>query len=216
VLGRQSRRLAVGLAVRPGSPLRLTATVVGPTGRGVDGLDVRLAASGETDESRPAERPPPSGEAVLRRATRAFRSLDSAVYEERLGTGRGAALVATWTLQAPDRFRYEIEGGGSGIVIGESRWDRAGQGAGWVRSQTTRLPQPVAPWGATFRDARVLRSTPDSVTLSWLDPELPAWFTGTFDRRTALPRSLRMTAAAHFMRHRYERFDGGVEIVPPS
>ena len=159
--------------------------------------------------------PPPSGTAFLRRATGAFRSLDSAVYEERLGTGRGAAVETTWTLQAPDRFRYAIEGGGSGIVIGESRWDRAGPGAGWVRSQTERLPQPVAPWSATFRDARVLGSTPVSVTLSWLDPEIPAWFRATFDRRTALPRSLRMTSAAHFMRHRYERFDSGVEVVPP-
>ena len=255
VLGQQSRRLAVGLAVRPGSPLRVTATVVGPSGRGVDGLDVQLAASGESDASRPAEPcgpgcyeatlpvtapmratvriagagpprtvsytlaeswPPPSAGAFLRRATGAFRSLDSAVYEERLGTGRGPALDATWTLQAPDRFSYAIEGGGSGIVIGATRWDRSGPGAGWVRSRTTRLPQPVAPWASRFQDARVLGRTPDSVTLSWLDPEIPAWFRGTFDRRTALPETLRMTSAAHFMRHRYERYDSDVEIVPPG
>ena len=58
VLGQQSRRLAVGLAARPGSQLRLTATVIGPTGRGVDGLDVNLAVSGVNGGapvSRPAE-----------------------------------------------------------------------------------------------------------------------------------------------------------------
>ena len=258
VLGEQSRRLAVGLAVRPGSPLRLTATVIGPTGRGVDGLDVSLAASGGSEGapvSRPAERcghgcyeaalpvaaptratvriagagpprtvsytlaeswPPPSGDAFLRRATGAFRSLDSAVFLERLGSGRGTTLDTTWKLQAPDRLEYAIEDGAGGIVIGRKRWDRPAPGAAWEESQTSLLPQPFPPWGSRIRDARVLGSTPDSVTLSWLDPGVPAWFSGTFDRRTALPETLRMTAAAHFMRHRYEQFDGGVEIAPPE
>ena len=44
VFARQAQELAVGLAVRPGTPLRLTATVIGQTGFGVDGLDVRLSA----------------------------------------------------------------------------------------------------------------------------------------------------------------------------
>jgi copper transport protein len=254
VLAEQSKRLAVGLAVRPGNPLRLTATVVGPTGRGVDGLDVDLAATGATDASRPAEPcgpgcyeaalpvaaptratvriagagaprtvsyslaeswPPPSGAAFLRRATGAFRSLDSAVYAERLGTGQGTALDTTWKLQAPDRFEYAIRDGAGGIVIGSKRWDRPAPGAPWEESQTTPLPQPSPPWGSGSRDARVLGSTPDGITLSWFDPGIPAWFSGTFDRRTALPETLRMTAAAHFMRQRYEQFDGDVEIAPP-
>lgn len=258
VLGQQSRRLAVGLAVRPGNPLRVTATVVGPTGRGVDGLDVSLAASDGADGapvSRPAEPcgpgcyeaalpvaaptratvridgsgpprtvsytlaeswPPPSGQAFLRRATGAFRSLDSAVFEERLGSGRGTTLDTTWKLQAPDRLEYAIRDGAGGIVIGRKRWDRPAPGAAWEESETTLLPQPFPPWGSRIRDARVLGSTPDRVTLSWLDPGIPAWYTGTFARGTALPESLRMTAAAHFMRHRYEQFDGDVEIEPPG
>jgi hypothetical protein len=48
-----------------------------------------------------------------------------------------------------------------------------------------------------------------------LDPEVPAWFTGTFDRKTALPSQLRMTAAAHFMRHRYVAFNRSIKIEPP-
>ena len=61
----------------------------------------------------------------------------------------------------------------------------------------------------------MLGRTADSVTLSWLDPEIPAWYSGTFDRRTALPETVRMTAASHFMHQRFEAFDGDVEIAPP-
>jgi hypothetical protein len=64
-------------------------------------------------------------------------------------------------------------------------------------------------------DARVLRKTASRVTLSWLDPAVPAWFTGTFDRATALPCELRMTASAHFMRHRYIAYNRSAEIEPP-
>ena len=63
---------------------------------------------------------------------------------------------------------------------------------------------------------RLLRATATRRTLSWVDPTVPAWFTGTFDRRTALPRELRMTAAAHFMRERYVAFNRAVKIeLPP-
>ena len=44
VFAAQAQELAVGLSVRPGPPLGLTATVIGQTGFGVDGLDVRLSA----------------------------------------------------------------------------------------------------------------------------------------------------------------------------
>ena len=258
VLAKQSGRLAVGLAVRPGRPLRVTATVVGPSGRGVDGLDVDLAASrtpGSRGVVRPAQScgpgcyvaavpvrrpmqatvhivgagsprtvsfalgdswPPPSGTDFFRRATDAFRALDSVIYEERLGSGRGTMLRTTWKLQAPDRLEYSIAGGADGIVIGGTRWDRPRPGASWERTATNLLPQPFPPWGSRSADARVLNRTPDRVTLSWLDPGVPAWFTATFDRRTALPETMRMTSAAHFMRHRYEEFDGDVRIAPPD
>jgi hypothetical protein len=42
------------------------------------------------------------------------------------------------------------------------------------------------------------------------------WFTVRFDRRTLLPRDLRMTAAAHFMRHRYTRFNAPRRIRAPK
>ena len=252
---RQSRELAVALAVRPGRPLRLVATILGQSGRGVDSLDVGLlAANGRRKVSAPVRTcghgcyaaslavsqptafeveiagagrsrsvvfpvaetwPPPPGSAFLRRATRAFRGLSSVVYLEHLASRPGAALDTRWKLLAPDRLEYAIRDGAGGIVIGRTRWDRPAPGAEWQRSETTPLDQPFPPWGTRMANVRLLRETGSRATLSWLDPEVPAWFTGTFDRSTALPRDLRMTAAAHFMRQRYLAYNRSIEIEPP-
>jgi copper transport protein len=252
---RQSRELAVALAVRPGRPLRLVATIIGQSGRGVDGLDVELVAANpghrasalahacghgcytaslrvsqprvfEVDiagAGRPRSVafpvggawPPRPGTAFLRRATGVFRGLGSVVYLERLASRPGDAIDTRWKLLAPNRIEYTIRGGASGIVIGGTRWDRPAPGAAWQRSAATALEQPFPPWGTRLADVRVLQTTDSDVTLSWLDPQVPAWFVGTFDRGTALPRELRMTAAAHFMRHRYVAYNRPITIEPP-
>ena len=54
------------------------------------------------------------------------------------------------------------------------------------------------------RNARLLGPGPSS---SFYDPKLPAWFELTVDPRTGRLLALRMTAQAHFMRHRYCGFD---------
>jgi copper resistance protein D len=257
VLARESRELAVALAVQPGRPLRLSATIIGGTGFGVDGLDVRLGAvnakRGASAVARPCGHgcyaaslrlarptlfevtiagagrfrsvafpllgpwPPRPGTAFLRKATRTFRGLRSTVFVERLASRPGNALVTTWKLVAPDRVEYTIRGGAGGIVIGRTRWDRPAPGEPWKRSATTiSLPQPTPPWGFRIADAHVLAGSRASITLSWLDPDVPAWFTARFDRSTALPKTLRMTAAAHFMRHRYLIYNGDVRIEPPA
>jgi copper transport protein len=252
---RQSRELAVALAVRPGRPLHLVATILGQSGRGVDGLNVVLIAANPGHRASALARtcghgcytaslrvskptvfevdiagagrprsvtfpvprawPPPPGTAFLRRATRAFRGLNSVVYVEDLASRPGNALETTWKLLSPDRLAYATRGGAGGIVIGGTRWDRPVPGAAWQRSETTALEQPFPPWGTRTADVRLLRTRGSNVTLSWLDPQVPAWFTGTFDRRTALPRELHMTAAAHFMRHRYVAFNRSIKIEPP-
>ena len=256
VLARQSQELAVALAVRPGTTLRLTATIIDGQGRGLDGLDVALiagrATSGASHRARPCGRgcytatlrvraptrfavnitgagafrsvafplpgrwAPTPGAAFLSRATRTFRALRSVLFVERLSSGLGRTLVTTWKLEAPNKLEYSIRDGAGGVVIGGKRWDRDKTGAPWKESTSTLLPQPVSPWGTRVANAYVLRTTPRRVTLSWYDPGVPSWFTGTFDRATARPVELRMTATAHFMEHRYLAFNGGVRIVPPT
>jgi len=256
VLARESRELAVALAVRPGRPLDVTTTIVGQSSRGVDGLAITLTATGggrrATGRGRPCghgcygttlsvaaptrftvritgpgaprtvlfpvtgQWPPANGSQFLGRATRAFRRLRSVVLSERLASGPGHSILTTWKLAAPDRLEYQIHGGPAGIVIGTRRWDRAKPGARWTPSETTLLPQPTPPWGTRISNAHVLARTPRQLTASWLDPVVPAWFIATFDRRTALPIELRMTAPAHFMRHRYLAFNREVRIEPPT
>lgn len=251
----QSRELAVALAVRPGRVLRLVATVVGQSGRGVDGLDVRFVATNAARRQSASARgcghgcysasfvapqprlfrvdlagagpsrsvvfpvlgswPPRSGTAFLRQATRRFRALSSAVYVEQLASRPGNAIQTTWRVAAPDRLKYEIRGGAEAIVIGRSRWDRPTHGAPWQRSETTPLVQPFPPWGTRISQVRVIRDWGGRVMLSWLDPTVPAWYTGTFDRRSALPSELRMTAAAHFMRQRFVAYDRELRIESP-
>jgi copper transport protein len=253
---RQSRELAVALAVLPGRQLGLIATIIGQSGRGVDGLNVELVAANPGHRASALARtcghgcytaslrvsqptlfevdiggagplrsvafpvagawPPRPGTALLQRAARAFRGLNSVVYQEHLASRPGDAIDTTWKLLAPDRLEYAIRGGAAGIVIGGTRWDRPAPGAAWQRSEATPLEQPFPPWGTHMADVRILRTTGGKVTLSWLDPQVPAWFTGTFDRRTALPRELRMTAAAHFMQHRYVAYNGPIKIEPPT
>jgi non-ribosomal peptide synthetase component F len=48
-----------------------------------------------------------------------------------------------------------------------------------------------------------------------VNPTTPAWFTASIDRRTYQTLRLRMTAAAHFMQHRYVEFDRPLAIRPP-
>jgi len=256
VLARESRELAVALAIRPGRPLGVTATIVGQSGRGVDGLEVELTArspsSRATRSARPCGHgcyaatlpvvaptefavkvigvgsprtvlfpvagrwPPAQGEQFLARASRVFRRLRTVVFSERLASDPSHSILTTWKLVAPDRFEYEIQGGPGGIIIGTRRWDRPKPGAPWTPSATTLLPQPTAPWGTRIADAHVLAETPHTLTASWLDPVVPAWFTATFDRRSALPIELRMTSPAHFMRHRYLAFNRKVRIEPPA
>ncbi len=255
VFAGEAGKLAVALGVRPGSPLRMTATVLGQSGYGVDGLSVALSAA-DKQGSRTAQAascghgcytarvplkdprqfavtlvgngrshalrfgvpgawPPPPGTSFLRQATRVFDGLHSVQLVERLSSAPGRTLHTHWQLLAPHSLRYDIRGTGSGIVIGRRRWDRLGPKAPWKESETVILPQPTAPWGKQWRDVRVLKATPRRLTASWVDPSVPAWFTATFDRATARPVDLHMTAAAHFMHHRYFAYDAPIRIAPP-
>jgi copper transport protein len=254
VFARQAQELAVGFAVRPGTPLTLTATVIGPTGFGVDGLDVwlsaRSAAGARSVAALPCghgcyaasialahpsgfgvvlrgrglprslsfpvrQWPPPSGTTFLRRATRSFGELQSVVYREHLASDPTHAITTRWTLAAPGSVEYAIAGGPQGIVIGRRRWDRPSRTAPWTLSVSEQLIQPAPPWGTRSRDVRVMGESAANVTLSWVDPVIPAWYTATFTRTRALPSMMRMTAPAHFMEHRYLSFNAPVRITPP-
>ncbi len=231
----ESGELAVALAVRPaGAEL----VALDPSGRRVDGLSVTIAevaasscgsgcygaagtfvgkvpvsVDGRTLVFRFPARARPAG-ALVARATRAFRRLRSVDFVERLASSPRNKVVAVFTLERPDRLEYRIRGGADGIIIGSRRWDRA-RGGNWVPSPQDPTSQPDPIWAGHSTNAYLLETTPTTYVVAFLKPTGPAWFTLRFDRRTLLPQSLRMTAPAHFMTHRYTGFNAAPRIHPP-
>ena len=181
-------------------------------------VEVRLSGSRPVVFHVPAQ--PRPAAAIVARAARVTRALRSLVYVESLRSGPKGGLVTTWSLKAPDEVEYRIRGGASAIVLGERRWDRDRAGAPWRRSQQLprlRVPQPA--WGGRATNAYVLRDGRVGGRPVWVvsfaNPSTPAWFTAWIDRATYRPLRLHMTAAAHFMTHRYLEFDRPLRIEPP-
>jgi hypothetical protein len=132
-------------------------------------------------------------------------------YLERLASSPRNRIVTTFTLEAPNRLRYRIHGGTRATVIGTKRWD------GCTRSTTTPLTQPTPIWGlGPVANAHLLHRTRSELLVSFLVPGVPAWFEVQFDRRTLRPRTLQMTATAHFMHHTYYGFNAPRRIFPPK
>ncbi len=235
VQAREDGELAVALAVHaPGAEV----AVLGPDGNGVNGLNVTIAGTRArpcgagcygafvrrarkmtvTVNGRklvfavPAKLRPAN--AIVARATDRFRGLRSVEYVERLASSPRNRVVADFTLERPNRLEYRIRGGAAGIIIGSRRWDRV-PGGKWQASAQEPTPQPEPIWTGHVTNAYLLSTTPSTYVVSFLKPIGPAWFTLVLDRRTMLPRTMRMTATAHFMHHRYSQFNAAPRIKPP-
>jgi hypothetical protein len=164
-------------------------------------------------------RPRPAA-AIVARAGHVTRALKSLVYLESLRSGPTGGLLTTWSLKAPNEVEYRIRDGAQAVVLGTKRWDRTSPSGRWRRSaQIPALVVPQPAWGGRATNAYVLRE--GSVhghpvwIVSFANPTIPAWFTAWIDKRTYRPLQLRMTAAAHFMFHRYTAFDAPLTIKPP-
>jgi hypothetical protein len=236
VLAREDGDLAIVLALRPPGAKVL---VLSPEGQGVNGLSVTVGGArarpcgsgcygafvspaGQVSVSVngtvlafpvPASLRPAS--ALVARATNVFRRLRSVSYLERLASSPRARVVAAFTLERPNRLEYRIRGGASGIIIGSRRWDRP-RGGRWASSSQEPTPQPDPIWAGTVTNAYLVKTTPSEYVVSFFKSTGPVWFTLSLDRRTLLPRSLSMTAAAHFMTHRYTAFNAPAKIHPPT
>jgi copper transport protein len=164
----------------------------------------------------PARTAPAS--ALVRKARQAYASLHSLVIHERLASSPRNRITTTWQIVAPDRLTYRTSAGSRAVVIGGERWDANGKGP-LVRSAQTPLELPGAQWGPRWLNARALGwarvGGRRARLVSFFDPRLPGWFQVAIDPHTNRPLELEMTAAGHFMHHRYTNFNRPTRIVPP-
>jgi hypothetical protein len=205
-----------GATLEPGNSCgagcyRAVSTFVGtPTG-------VTINFAGETAAAVKFSLPPRWTQArkLISRATATFRGLHSVSYRESLASSPQTKITSLWKQVAPDRLQYTVRGGASGILIGGVRWDKTSPGAAWTRSAFQPIPAPAPIWPKRPSNVNLLDSGKNGYTLSLLDRSIPAWFTIRFDPKLR-PQTLQMTAAAHFMRHRYLSFNKPLVIKAPD
>ena len=245
VLAGESGDRAVGLAILPGGNLQATvlgpddngvdglsvafraggrtvgATPCGPgcyrAGGRIDARRVTvLLGSSAVAFAIPGRTQPASP--LVAEARRAYAGLRSLVIHERLASSPRDKITTTFRIVAPDRLTYVTSAGARAVVIGAQRWDADGKGP-LVRSAQTPLQLPGAEWGPRWLNARALGWAKvrgrRARLVSFFDPRLPGWFEMAVDPNTHRPLELKMTAAAHFMHHRYTNFNQPMQIVAP-
>ena len=166
----------------------------------------------------PSSWPPPSARRLAREATTVFSRLQSVTLDESLGSSPTNVVNTHWLLEAPNRLTYAIEGGSRAILIGGRRWDRD-PGKDWVESPQLPVTQPTPTWSSAPGRAALLGSGRVNGRAVWrisfVETDVPAWFTVAIDKRTLRTLELQMIAPAHFMHHVYGGFNGPPSIRPP-
>ena len=218
--GGQAGRLAVGFAWLDG---KVTVTLVGPEGRVVNDLPVRVASSGRTVDVTTAgttlrfrvPRTLRPATTALRRARQLYDQARAITIVERLSSRPGIAQTSVFHERAPDRLAYRIvsstEAGLAGrqaVVIGARRWDRTGRGR-WRASSYGAIRVPQAYWTRHTRNAFFSARN----VLTFYDTQIHAWYRLRLDSK-GRPAELKMVAGAHFMHHDYSFRSPA--ISPPS
>jgi hypothetical protein len=155
---------------------------------------------------------PPAGSGTFGRALRTMDSLRSYRFTERLSSGGGTVFTRI-DVQAPDRLRLRTKGFAS-VIIGDTRWDF--RNGSWEQSAFPGLDVRELLMWHEAKNPRVLRRHEDGVqelTAFGLKP-VPAWFRLEVEPSGRVVEA-EMTAASHFMLHRYADFDEGVTIRAP-
>lgn len=167
--------------------------------------------------------PMADGSADLARALKAEERLKSALLTERLrGSSDGPTIVSTYRFQAPDRAEITVNDS-TQILIGAEQFRRTGSGP-WDKSS---FPAPGFSWPTGYyRDfwkgavaVRIVGSesvdaVPSSI-VTFLRPDVPAWFRIWVGRSDGIVRRAEMRAEGHIMDHAYADLNGPISVQPP-
>jgi hypothetical protein len=157
--------------------------------------------------------PPPDASALVARATRAYRSLQTFVIHDRLASGPKYAARTVWTVVAPDRLTYQVANGPAAVIIGNRRWDKL-PGGDWQKSQQTPIQQPTPFW-TSWTDTHVLETTRSARRVSFFDPKAHAWFELVIAKGSLRTLETRMNTTAHFMHEVFGKFNEPFKVTPP-
>ncbi len=192
-------------------------------------LEVVVRRRGRLDRSTTfplllGERHPPTSDpaaaALLEEARRATRALRAWRETEQLTDGKGNVVVADYDLVPPDRLRYRTSAGTEAVIIGTTRFTRAGGG----RWEVDTLPQAIAVEGPLLymrgaeRVALGRRERCDGEecqVVLWDLPSGSASFAAWVGATTRRVHRLLMVATAHFMTLRARDFNAPVVISAP-
>ena len=243
-LGGHDRNLLVGIAARRGGPLEFTALrgetpvpagelrvelngrveQAKPCGQGclrlsapvLDGRSAFLTVRHGTEDVS-FDLPsflPPNGNDAFDKARRTMSALRSFRFTERLSSGLGTTVNSTVDVQAPDRMRLRTAGFSS-VIVGKNRWDRRA-GAQWERSPFPGLDvRDLLMWHQA-KNPRVVRlfGNGDAELVAFGLKPVPGWFRLEV-RPSGRVTEAEMTAASHFMLHRYEDYNQSPPVEPP-
>jgi len=162
----------------------------------------------------PRQWPPPDASSIVARATRGYKNLRTLVIDDRLASDEKHSVVTRWQIVGPNRLSYQVKNGAAAVIIGNRRWDKV-PGRRWQGSAQTPIEQPTPFW-QSWKDARVLSSTPAAWRVSFFDPETPGWYQLVISKPKMLPLEMRMDATAHFMHDVYSGFNTPITITPPA
>jgi copper transport protein len=171
--------------------------------------------------------PAPDGSGELERALAAMNALDSARMTETLRGAVGAEIIRSeYTFEAPDAMRFEVVGASVLVVVDDraasrelpdGEWDFRDwpePGYSWPQAYYTEF------WAQSAAAARIVgQETVDGVlsnVLTFVRPDVNAWFRLSVGRDDGLVRRLEMRAHGHLMDHDYTRFNAPVDIALPE
>jgi hypothetical protein len=244
-LGGHDRNLLVGIAAGSGGPLELAAlrgespvptdelrvelngriVQAKPCGQGCSRVSAPVLAGRagsltvrHGSEAVSFDLPgllPPDGKDVFDKASRTMSALRTFRFTERLSSGLGTTVNSTVDVQAPDRMRLRTSGFSS-VIVGQNRWDRRA-GTQWERSPFPGLDVKDLLMWHQAKNPRIIRlfGNGEAELVAFGLKPVPAWFRLDVEPSGRVTEA-EMTAASHFMLHRYAGFDKGETIRPPT